>query len=105
MGIRAAVGNAPDHLESQILLCAYVELAMTPERADGSRTATLARFGALEVRLPECPSLDGSLAEVPPFWLEIYSYVTCSTVDATAASSSTKPNWPLLLSSLTRLAR
>jgi hypothetical protein len=54
VSIRSPEGVA-DHLEHQIL-CAYVRLAMTPERADGSRTATLARFGALEVRLTECPS-------------------------------------------------
>jgi hypothetical protein len=79
--IRAAVGIAPDYLESQIL-CAYVQLAMMPERANGTRSATLARFGALEVRLTECPAAEGLPDGVPPYWLEIYSSVTRSTIDS-----------------------
>lgn len=71
----------PDHLEQQILR-AYVRLAVTPERADGSRSATLARLGALEVRLTECPRTNGALPHVPPFWVEIYSHAAGSTVDS-----------------------
>jgi hypothetical protein len=81
LSIRATEGVAPDHLEHRIL-CAYVQLAMTPERADGTRSATLTRFGALEVRLTECAAAEGLPDGVPPFWLEIYSCATRSTIDS-----------------------
>jgi hypothetical protein len=77
---RAADRLAADEIE-QRLLRTYVQLAVTPERADGSRSATLARSGALEVRLTECAQPAGPVPAEPPFWLEIYSHDTGSTVD------------------------
>src|SRR5688572_17827420 len=82
---RAADRLAADEIEQRILRT-YVQLAVTPERADGSRSATLARFGALEVRLTECAQPAGTLPAVPPFWLEIYSHDTGSTVDCCGCS-------------------
>jgi hypothetical protein len=77
---RAADPLTVDEIEQRILRT-YVQLAVTAERADGSRSATLARFGALEVRLIECPQPAGPVPAEPPFWLEIYSHETGSTVD------------------------
>jgi hypothetical protein len=71
---------AVDEIEQRILRT-YVQLAITPERADGSRSATLARFGALEVRLTEYPRSAEPVPAEPPFWLEIYSHDAGSTVD------------------------
>lgn len=78
---RAADHLAADVIEQRILRT-YVQLAVTPVRADGSRSATLARFGALGVRLTECMQPAGTPPAVPPFWLEIYSHDTGSTVDS-----------------------
>jgi len=63
---RAAGHLAADVIEQRILRT-YVQLAVTPERVDGSRRATLARFGALEVRLTECVQPTGTPPAVPPF--------------------------------------
>jgi hypothetical protein len=78
---RAADDLVADGIEQRILRT-YVQLAITPERADGSRYAILARFGSLEVRLTECAQPAGTPPAVPPFWLEIYSHDTGSTVDS-----------------------
>jgi hypothetical protein len=49
---------------------AYISLALIPEDTDGSRTVSLARYGAYEVRLVEFPP---SLAsDAFPFWLKLY---------------------------------
>jgi hypothetical protein len=77
---RAADRLAADEIEQRILRT-YVQLVVTPERADGSRSATLARFGALEVRLTEYPKSAEPVPAEPPFWLEIYSHDAGSTVD------------------------
>jgi hypothetical protein len=77
---RAADRLAVEEIEQRILRT-YVQLAVTPERADGSRSATLARSGALEVRLTECAQPAGPVPAEPPFWLEIYSHDVGSTVD------------------------
>jgi hypothetical protein len=77
---RAAGRLDVDEIEQRILRT-YVQLAVTPERADGSRGATLARFGPLEVRLIECGQPAGTRPDEPPFWLEIYSHDTGSTVE------------------------
>ena len=69
-----------DEIEQRILRT-YVQLAVTPERADGSRSATLARFRALEMRLTERAQPAGTVPAEPPFWLEIYSHDTGATVD------------------------
>lgn len=76
---RVADRLAADEIEHRILRT-YVQLAVTPERADGSRCATLTRSDPLEVRLTECAQPAGTPPAGPPFWLEIYSHVTGSTV-------------------------
>jgi hypothetical protein len=67
-----------DRIAQQIIR-AYVQLAMTHD-VDGSRTVTLARRGGLEVRLTEAVSMER--ADLPPFWLEIHSLATASTIDS-----------------------
>jgi len=49
---------------------AYVSLALIPEDTDGSRTVSLARYGAYEVRLVEFPPSRAS--DAFPFWLKLY---------------------------------
>jgi hypothetical protein len=71
----------PDQLELGILL-AYVQLAAMPHQANGERTATLAKFGSVEVRLTELTKLEGTTPHVPPFWLEVYSHSAHSVVDS-----------------------
>jgi hypothetical protein len=70
-----------DQIEQQIIR-AYIQLALAPDHATARRTATLARFGALEVRLSEVPQPEGVPPAVPPFWLEVYSHVSNSTIDS-----------------------
>jgi hypothetical protein len=67
-----------DKVEQKIIR-AYVQLAVSPDRADGPRTATLARFGSLEVRLTET-SQTGAPPTLPSYWLEIYSHATGSII-------------------------
>jgi hypothetical protein len=67
-----------DRIEQQIIR-AYVQLALTDD-ADCSRTVTLARLSGLEVRLTEVPRTEQP--DLPPFWLEIHSLATGSTVDS-----------------------
>jgi hypothetical protein len=69
----------PDRIERQ-LIRAYAELALKPPRMDGSRTATLARFGAFEVRITELGPDDAS-PKVPPLWIEILSHGGFATID------------------------
>lgn len=76
-----AAGRLDAHDIEQRILRTYVQLAITPERPDGSRCATLARLGTLEVRLTECGQPARALPAEPPFWLEIYSDVMGSTVE------------------------
>ncbi|HZH50773.1 MAG TPA: hypothetical protein VEZ16_02720 [Microvirga sp.] len=68
-----------DRIEETIIR-EYVRLAVTPAQASGLRTITLGQFGALEVRLTELPTMDGS--PIPPFWLEIYSHACESVIDS-----------------------
>jgi hypothetical protein len=82
---RAADRLAADEIKQRIL-CTYVQLAVTPARADGLRCATFARFGAFEVRLTECAQPAGALPLEPRFWLEVYSHDTGSTVDRCGCS-------------------
>jgi hypothetical protein len=49
---------------------AYISLAFIPEDTDGSRTVSLARYGAYEVRLVEFPPSRAS--DAFPFWLKLY---------------------------------
>jgi hypothetical protein len=63
-----------------LLLQAYVGLLRAPESEDGSRTVSLARYGAFEVRLVEfrhCCTSDAS-----PFWVELYRHDTQSSLDS-----------------------
>jgi hypothetical protein len=69
-----------DEVERRIV-CAYVQLALMLDRSDQPQSVTIARFGAIEVRLTEMPR-DGSAPETPPFWLEIHSYASRSTIDS-----------------------
>ena len=59
---------------------AYVNLALMPERSDGSRVTTLERYGAYEVRLVEF--LQGGPTEDYLFWLELYCHITSSSLDS-----------------------
>jgi hypothetical protein len=70
-----------DQIEQQIIR-SYVQLALTPNQANGHRTATLAQFGAIEVRLTELSQEEGAPLNVPPFWLEIYSHTSNATIDS-----------------------
>lgn len=79
-GYSRAVPLGPDYIEQQILQT-YVQLALMPDHADGSRRAILARVGALEVRLTEMPQPENTLSDRPPFWLEVYCHATGTTVD------------------------
>jgi diguanylate cyclase (GGDEF)-like protein/PAS domain S-box-containing protein len=69
-----------DEVERRIV-CAYVQLALMLDRSDQPRSVTIARFGTIEVRLTEMPR-DGSPPETPPFWLEMHSYASGSTIDS-----------------------
>jgi hypothetical protein len=67
-----------DRIEQQIIR-AYVRL-VTAANDGGARTVTFARLAGLECRLtetfmPEAP-------DVPPFWLEIHSPTTGTTLDS-----------------------
>lgn len=70
----------PDEIEQQIIR-AYVRLVFAAENTAGVRTTLVARFYSLEVRLSELPDASG-VQDLPPFWLEIYSHTTRSTVDS-----------------------
>jgi hypothetical protein len=82
MSVRARTPTVPcrDRIEEQIIR-AYVRLALTPDRAGGWRSITLAQFGALEVRLSEAPSPAGH-SSFPPFWVEVYSHASSCIVDS-----------------------
>ncbi|KLK89762.1 hypothetical protein AA309_29565 [Microvirga vignae] len=71
----------PDHFEQKILQ-AYVQLAMTPEQTNGTRTTTLAWFGSVEIRLTEMPRSEDGQSYIPPFWLEVYSHDIGETIDS-----------------------
>jgi len=70
----------PDRDEERIIR-AYVQLAVTRCEAPGLRTVTVARCGALEVRLTEileeqrCP-------DTPWLWLELYSPTRQRVIDS-----------------------
>jgi hypothetical protein len=58
---------------------AYVGLLAIPEGADGSRTVSLARYGAYEVRLVEFPHRH--TADACPFWIRLYRRDLRSAID------------------------
>ena len=64
----------------QAIIRAYVRLAVTPNEATGSSTATVAQLGGLEVRLTEAPQ--PGMPNLPPFWLEMYSHTSGATIDS-----------------------
>jgi hypothetical protein len=70
-----------DQLERDILR-AYVQLAVMPNQVGGVKTATLATFGSIEVRLTEITQLEDSKQYAPPFWLEVYSHATDTVLDS-----------------------
>jgi hypothetical protein len=59
---------------------AYVALSLAPKSKDGTRTASLGRYGAFEVRLIELQDCDPSDASLP--WLELYCHDTHTSVDS-----------------------
>ena len=59
---------------------AYASLAFVPECSDHSRSATLDRYGAYEVRLVEF--LQDDPTGDRPIWLELYCHVTDSSLDS-----------------------
>jgi hypothetical protein len=67
-----------DQIEQQIIR-AYVRLALADD-AHGSRTVKLTALSGLEVRLTEAPWLEQP--DLPPFWLEIHSLTTGTTIDS-----------------------
>ncbi|QRM32410.1 hypothetical protein [Microvirga sp. VF16] len=71
----------PNQLEHNILR-AYVQLAAMPDQANGARTATVANFGSVEVRLTELTQLEDTAAHIPSFWLEVYSHATHAILDS-----------------------
>ncbi|WP_404294523.1 hypothetical protein ACD578_29610 (plasmid) [Microvirga sp. RSM25] len=65
----------------RLLIRAYVSLIFMPMDTYGSRTAIVAQFYSLEVRLTEFP--DAYITrDRPPLWIEIYSHATRSIVDS-----------------------
>jgi hypothetical protein len=69
----------PDHIE-QMLIRAYVRLAYTGNSTNGRHTNAVGRFGPFEVRLTEMEP-EAALTGLPPFWVEIYSLASESTID------------------------
>jgi hypothetical protein len=59
---------------------AYASLAFMRERDDRSRTSTIDRYGAFEVRLVEFSP--GASTDECSFWLELYCHVTKSSLDS-----------------------
>ena len=59
---------------------AYIRLFLVPEGKNGERTVSLARIGDYEVRLVEI--VQTAAADVPPLWLELYSYDGRLVVDS-----------------------
>jgi hypothetical protein len=59
---------------------AYIALFLAPKGKDGTRTISLARYGAFEVRLIEFPDCHSSVASTS--WLELYRHDTNASVDS-----------------------
>ena len=70
-----------DWIEQKIVR-AYVQLAVLPDDPDGSCTVMLERSGGLEIRLTETPRTGP--ANMPSFWLELYSHGSAAVVDSLA---------------------
>lgn len=59
---------SPDWIE-QMIIRAYVQLALASDDVEGRRTVTLIRLGAVEVRLTE--THHDQPTSFPRFWLEL----------------------------------
>ena len=69
-----------DRLSERQFIRAYLSLFLRPAKADGCKTASLARFGEHEVRLIEfavesCP-------DVPLLWVELYRHDRRTPLDS-----------------------
>ena len=58
----------------------YITLKLAPKSESGSRTITIARFGAFEVRLVEFA--DGDQRDSLDLWIELYCRDTQSSLDS-----------------------
>jgi len=67
------------NLELRILQL-YVWDLMTKRFVDGCRTASLAQYGAYEVRLVE--PLQDLRGDTAPFWIELYDHMSDTTIDS-----------------------
>jgi len=67
------------NLELRILQL-YVWDLMTKSFVDGCRTASLALYGAYEVRLVE--PLQDVRGDTAPFWVELYDHMSDTTIDS-----------------------
>jgi hypothetical protein len=78
----ARANSMPDRCRDWIeqkIIRAYVQLAVSPNHAKGSRTATLLRYGALELRMRETRD-SCRQPTLPSYRLEIYSSASGSIV-------------------------
>ncbi|KLK90545.1 hypothetical protein AA309_25150 [Microvirga vignae] len=80
----------PDSFEPDILR-AYVQLAVMPDQANGVKTATVARFGSVEVRLTELTQPEHKSRCIAPFWLEVYSHASGTTLDSCGCFTFDEP--------------
>jgi hypothetical protein len=70
---------AADQLSEQRFIRAYLGLFVVSPRDDGSKIASLARFGAYEVRLVEFAE---ETCDAPLLWLELYRHDTLVGLDS-----------------------
>jgi hypothetical protein len=71
----------PDQIE-QLLIRAYVRLVYGPRRASALRAIVVAgQIGPMDVRLTEMEP-EAVASGQPPFWVEIYSHSSGSTIDS-----------------------
>ncbi|WP_114948965.1 hypothetical protein [Microvirga calopogonii] len=73
------------------ILRAYVQLTAVLDRASGAKTATLVRFGLVEVGLSELTQVEDAVTRFPPYWLEVYSHSTGITLDSYGYFTLDKP--------------
>ena len=69
-----------DRPSEQQFIRAYLSLFLLPAKADGCKTASLARFGNHEVRLIEFA--EESCPDVPLLWVELYRHDTRTGLDS-----------------------
>lgn len=85
----AWAGMNPDRDEERIIR-AYVQLAVMRWEASGLRTVTVARFGALDVRLTEIPE-EQRCPDTPWLWLELYSPARHLVIDSCGCTEFDEP--------------